>query len=125
MRKDPSVPEYLQKSFNSSFSAAEENTVWFKSFHRQIGNWSTITVHELGLDADQSNSTTLPSEATTKGSLSSEATTKGSLPSEATTSANKHEMSSGATRSNGAGALVFTLQIVSSTLLVNYVLRLF
>lgn len=44
------VPERLQRKFNSSYDAVEDNLKWFKTNHRTISLWSNDIVRRLGLD---------------------------------------------------------------------------
>lgn len=63
MRKNQSVPVYLQKKFNNSFSNVEENLSWFKKHHLKIGEWTKAYIEEHGLDVHLiTNSSTVPPE---------------------------------------------------------------
>lgn len=64
LRISSSVPAYLQKKFNSSYSTVEENLAWFKMYHPIVGEWSKATVNQLGLESVQSTerSTTVSSD---------------------------------------------------------------
>lgn len=64
LRKNSSVPEYLRKKFNSSYSIVEDNLDWFHLYHHDIGKWSHTTVHELGLEQESTIDSTIASKTT-------------------------------------------------------------
>lgn len=72
LRYNQSVPEYLRKSFNSSFGAVDENLAWFKMHHPKIEKWSKTYVKDHGLDKrpiaqyNSSDVPAVPTEMTTE-----------------------------------------------------------
>jgi len=83
LRKSASALESLQKKFNSSYSAVEDNLAWFKMYHSIVGEWSKATVNQLGLESVQSTN-----RSTTVSSDTSSETTSTELPSSSSDSIN-------------------------------------
>lgn len=106
LRKNSSVPEYLRKKFNSSYSTVEDNLEWFHLYHHEIGEWSQKTVHELGLD-QTTIVTTDPSKTTNVPS-----------PEFSTVTPHVHTASSSSVSTNGQDYNLILL-IISSILLIN------
>jgi len=101
LRSDQSVPEYLRKSFNSSFGAVDENLAWFKTHHPKIEKWSKTYVTDNGLDKEP----IIPNNASEVSPDNTEMTT-----------AHTHRSSGVSLNSQ---AIVFTTYIILLTLFLN------
>lgn len=63
------MPVHLQKSFNSSYHKVNNNVAWFEKNHPKLEKWTKTTIHELGLDVDDTTSST-PSTGPSVGETS-------------------------------------------------------